>query len=282
MKTILLPIIRSIVRLKFRQLLRPNAGDERPAVGLVAIAPVVIITAVALALTPPARAQSSLNSSALSDPRDTAPPAVADPPADVPIDSGVPLATPASATGSDDSAADGADWSDGARSSDSDAADDEDSDNRIPSNKVLELPQVFDPASGQPTGAQTANGQPASGQTASGDDQTATGGDDSSLPDSDQVGSINDYQDENDPDFPGYAGSVPAGSVNPYAVSEYTTVPVSPIFLPRYIVVVPMGGIAGAGMNGMNSGIMTTSPMFPMHRGFVPMRSGFGFHSFRR
>ncbi len=75
-------------------LLRKVRGD-RAAVGLAAIAP-ILVTAVTLALAPPALAQFTSDSTVMSDPGDAAPPtgpdpedaaipAVADPPADVPV-----------------------------------------------------------------------------------------------------------------------------------------------------------------------------------------------------
>src|SRR5580698_6460872 len=172
MKTILLPIVRSVVRLIF-----PRIYSCDRAISFVAIAP-VFITAVALAVAPPARAQSSLDSTAVSDPAYDGPPPVADPPADVPIDGGVPLAKPASASPSADSAADSA------NSARSDASDDDgDTDDEIPSNQVLELPQVIDPASGLSTSA-TAQASTGDGQSADATAQAPS--DDSSS--ADQVG----------------------------------------------------------------------------------------------
>lgn len=264
MKTISLPIVRSISRLIscqiFRRRFRRRLRVVRPVVSLVATTPVILIAAMALAVAPPARAQSALDSSAVSDPAYDGPPPVADPPADVPIEAHVPLATAASASASDDAAPGNSDSMRLDDSSDDD--DDEDSDNEIPANQVLELPQVIDPASGQPAAATA---------------QVSTG-DDSSSPD--EVGGVDEYKNENDPDFPG--ASLPQEASNPYAVSEFRAVPVNPVFLPRYIVVSPMGGIARPGMNGMNTAIGTSSPMFPMRRGFAPIQAGFGLRAFRR
>jgi hypothetical protein len=268
MKTILFPTVRSIVPQAFRSIFRRLFGQRHVAVGLAAIAP-VIITAVALTVASPARAQSAIDSAAVSDPAYDGPPPVADPPADVPIDSGVPLATAASASPTDDSAAGPSDW---ARS---DAADDEaDSDDEIPSNQVLELPQVVDPASGQPAAA-TAEASTGDGQSVAATTQSPSG-DDSSSPD--QVGSIDDYQNENEANYPG--GPVPPGAPNSYAVSEYRVVPVNPVFVPHYVFVTPMGGFTRFGMNGMNTAIGTTSPLFPMRGGFAPIQRGFGLRSF--
>src|SRR6266851_3171634 len=146
MKTILWQIVR---------------GDRAP-VSFAALTP-IIIAAVTLALAPPARAQSAVDSSAL-EAGYAEPPAVADPPPDAPIDGIAPVAA---ADSPDDSADAHSGW---VRSGDTDSEDG--------ASKVLEVPQVVDPANAQP-----------------GKDQAAHDGDSSSE---DQVGSVDDYQDEYD------------------------------------------------------------------------------------
>ena len=133
---------------------------------------------------------------------------------------------------------------------------DTDSDSRA--DKVLEVPQVLPPADPQPP-----------------DDaeQTAQDGE-SQMPD--QVGSIDDYQDEEDSAVMGVYGVPvllgPAG-INSFGVSAFRSIqaPLNPSFGPRFVPgFVPLVPRPVAG--GMNSAILPTSPMFP--RG--PMRFSSG------
>jgi hypothetical protein len=129
---------------------------------------------------------------------------------------------------------------------------DTDSDSRA--DRVLEVPQVLQPADPQPP-----------------DDaeQTAQDGE-SQMPD--QVGSIDDYQDEDDSAVMGIYG-VPVllgpARINPFGVRAFRSIQAplnrsfGPRFVPGFAPMVPRP-IAG----GMNSAILPTSPMFP--RG--PMR----------
>ncbi len=232
MKRILLPIVR---------------GD-RAAVSFVVLAP-ILVTAMALALVPPAFAQSSPDSSVPSDTGYAVPPAPADPPADAPIDGVEPLAAAANGSASDDPAAEHSGW---VRSGD------EDSDNGNSPSKVLEVPQVVDPASAQPS---------------AGAGQAARDGDSSSP---DQVGSIDDYQDEDDTGIAGvYIAPLPRGSLNPYGVGSFRQAPVNPAFLPGYVPINPTGGmIARPRTNGMNAAIGPTSPMLPGPRSSMPIPGG--------
>jgi hypothetical protein len=226
MKKILLSIVR---------------GDLA-AIGFVAVAPILVM-AVTLALAPPALAQFTPDSPSVSDSEDPSPPAIADPPADVPIESAAPAAA-ASASASDHSAADHSGW---------DRASDED--NSGPPDKVLEVPQVVAPADGQPPAATG---------------QAAPNGDSSSP---DQVGSVDDYQDEDDGDLGG-GGYVSAGALNSVRVGTVggNPGPLNPALGSGYIPMNPSGAnLARPGANGMNTAIGSTSPMLPSSHGLSPM-----------
>jgi hypothetical protein len=229
-------------------ILWPIVRGDRATVSFAALTPIIIaiMAAVTLALTPPARAQSAVDSSALVEEGYAEPPATADPPADAPIDGIAPIAA---ADSPDDSAAANSGW---VRSDDTDSDDG--------ASKVLEVPQVVDPANAQP-----------------GKDQAAHDGDSSSE---DQVGSVDDYQDEYDTEIAGvyipYIPVVPGGSPNPYG---YRSNPgLNPSFGPSYAPFSPAGSnIARPGAAGMNGAIGPTSPMFPHN--FAPIPGGWGFHA---
>jgi hypothetical protein len=126
-------------------------------------------------------------------------------------------------------------------------------------DKVLEVPQVLPPANQQPDDA----------------DQTAQDGE-GRMPD--QVGSIDDYQDEEDSAVMGAYG-VPVllgpARINPFGVSAFRSIqaPLNRSFGPRFVSgFVPTVPRPAAG--GMNSAILPTSPMFP--RG--PMRFSGGMY----
>jgi hypothetical protein len=238
-------------------LLRKVRGD-RAAVGLAAIAPILVI-AVTLALAPPALAQFTSDSTVMSDPADAAPPtgadpedaaipAVADPPADVPVARVTPPPAAVSAAPSDPSAANHSGW---------DRAGDEETDNSgAPDpDKVLEVPRVVDRGDGQPPAA--------TGQAAPGSD--------SSSPD--QVGSVGDYQDEDDAEI-GVGGYISPGAVNSTRVGTVGANP-GPLNPPLGSGSVPFhssgANIALPGANGMNTAIGSTSPMFPSSQGLLPM-----------
>jgi hypothetical protein len=229
MKGILLPIVR---------------GD-RAAVGFVAIA-LILVTAMALALASPALAQFTPDSPAASDAEDAAPPVAADPPA--PIGSVTSTAAAAAASSaSDGSAADNSGWV---------RSDDEDSGG--PPDKVLEVPQVVDPADGQPSAG--AGGQ------------AAPNGDSSSP---DQVGSVDDYQDEQDGDIGGVY--ISPGALSPFGGGRFRANPgpLNPAFGSANARINQFGpNIARPGFNGMNTAIGSTSPMFPGPRNLSPMPGG--------
>jgi hypothetical protein len=240
MKRILLSIVR---------------GD-RAAVGFIAIAP-VLVSAVALAFAPLACAQFTSDPPAVSDTGDAAPPAVADPPADVPIDgaapadaadsSAAPAAASASDSTSDDSITEHSGW---VRSGD------EETGNDAPPDQVLEVPQAVNPADAQSGGG--------SGQTA--------GNGDSSSPDQsspDQVGSVGDYQDE---DAFGGGGYINSGALNPYGPGAGRAHAGSLNFGSGYVPTNPYGPIIGRpGGNGMNTAIGSSSPMLPGPANLSPM-----------
>jgi hypothetical protein len=127
-----------------------------------------------------------------------------------------------------------------------------DTSNEDRADEVLEVPQVLPPANSRPS-----------------DDveQTAQDGE-SQMPD--QVGSIDDYQDEEDSAVIGVYGVpvllAPAG-INSFGVSAFRSIqaPLNPNFRPRFVPgFVPMVPRSVGG--GMNSAILPTSPMFPADR----------------
>lgn len=222
------------------------------SVHFAAIAP-VIMTAAAFTLVPPAFAQCSLDSSAVPDEGYAVPPPAAD-------SSSAPSAPPygvyavaATGDGSGSASADGAaEHSDWNRLDDGDAgADDGDS-----PSKVLELPQVVDPAN-----AEASNGAASGGEQAASDGGAASS--------QDQLGSVDDYQDQVDTTVTGvYIAPLPTRpmAINPYGVGVYpmNRMPVNPGYMPMY----PPGTIIlRPGARGMNAAIVPTSPMLtPPHR----------------
>jgi hypothetical protein len=145
-----------------------------------------------------------------------------------------------------------------------------DTDNEDQADKVLEVPPVLPPANPQPYDYA---------------DQTAQEGWSQSpdqVPTQDQVGSIEDYQDEEDGALmgaygvPGLLGPV---GINRFEASTFHS-PLNPSFRPGFqrgfvpIVPRPFGG-------GMNSSILPTSPMFPSgsarFSGGMPFSRGMGF-----
>jgi hypothetical protein len=233
MKRILLPIVR---------------GNRVP-VGPAAIAS-IFVTAATLVLTPPTFAQSAPDSLALPAAGDAAPPAVADPPADAPIDGIAPLTVAASGSASEDPAEEHSGW---VRSGDVET------DNGNPRDKVLEVPQVVDPANAQPSDAAG---------------QATRDGDSSS---DDQVGSIDDYQDQEETGVVGvYIAPIPRGGVNPYGINTGRVNPgLNPPFVPGYFPMSPSGlNIALPSGNGMNTAVGPTSPMLPARRNMAPSPGG--------
>jgi hypothetical protein len=218
-------------------------SGNRAAVGTAAFVSTAVV--IALALTPPGLAHSAPLSPSPSGVEDPMPPTAADPPADLPIENVEPLAVAARASGSDDDAEAHSNW---VRSGDVET------DDANPRDKVLEVPQAVDPANQQPS------------------DQAARDGDKSG----DQVGSIDDYQDEEDIGTGVFINQVPPGVTNPYGINTDRLNPgLNPAFTPHYMrtaplvpnVVVPRG-------NGMNTAIGSTNPMLPTSRNAVPSPSG--------
>jgi hypothetical protein len=220
------------------------------SVRFTSIAP-VIMTAAAFALASPVFAQSSLDSPAAPDKGYAMPPPDADlsaaPPA--PPDGAHPMAATDDGSGSvsDDDPAAHSDW-------DRDDAGEAGADNGDLTSKVLELPQVLDPADAKASNDGDGNQAALDGGAASSQDQ---------------LGSVDDYRDQVDSTVAGvYVAPVPVRPMvtNPYGVSVYrmSRMPVNPRNIPMY----PRGTvIIRPGANGMNSAIGTTSPMLtPPHR----------------
>ena len=135
---------------------------------------------------------------------------------------------------------------------------DTESQSEDPSSKVLELPQVITPSEAQQSPANSDENS----------DQTADEG--GSSP-SDQLGSADDYQDEQHPTVMGvYIAPVPfQQQVNPYGANNYRSYrgPINPGFAPGFVPTAPFrlgqSQPLTNGLNTMNSAIMRTSPMFP-------------------
>jgi hypothetical protein len=227
--------------------------------GLITIAPSILALAILTVVAAPAFAQSSpgFSSSPLTGDYDLPPPedgsligpATADEatPGDT-TSSATTSATPSAAVTPIGAADNRSDASAAARSGWDRVGDvytDTDSDGQP--DQVLEVPQALPPATPQPS---------------DGADQTAQE-DDSQAPD--QVGSIDDYQDEmDDALIGGYGYPVFLGSgISPFGVSAFRT-PFShrfrsgfrPGFQPGFVPAIPRTG-------GMSSAILSTSPMFP-------------------
>jgi hypothetical protein len=128
-------------------------------------------------------------------------------------------------------------------------------------DQVLEVPQVLPPANSRPSDDAEQTAQQGGSQTP------------------DQVGTIDDYQDE-DAVMGVYGIPVLLGPVgiNPFGVGAFRSIqaPLNPSFGPRFVPgFVPMVPRPAAG--GMNSAILPTSPMFP--RGSMRFSGGmFGHH----
>ncbi len=136
---------------------------------------------------------------------------------------------------------------------------DGDSESEDPASKVLEVPQVI----------QSDNSQPAGDNSQASDDdadQTAQGGE---SPPPEQVGNVDQYQNEDDSAVMGvYAVPVPFGPVgmSPYAANTFRSIqaPVNQGFLPGFAPGMPFGTVNVRRFGrGMNSTVLSTSPMFP-------------------
>lgn len=242
--------------------LLPNIHRGLIAGGFITTAPVVIAFA-ALTVAAPAFAQSSLDSSSAPATDYALPPpdggslAEPSPPGEATPDDATPSDATSSATAPTEPsdavkpvAASGSGSAGNASHSVWDRVGnvDTDTDSEDQGDQVLEVPQVLPPANPQPSDDA---------------DQTAReGGSQSSDqdPTPDQVGSIADYQDEEDGALMGiYGVPVLLGPVriNPFGVGVFQA-PLNPGFAPGFVPMVPRT-FAG----GMNSAILPTSPMFP-------------------
>jgi len=251
--------------------LLPNMHRRLIARGFIAIAPIIVAFA-ALTVAAPVFAQSSFDSSSAPAtdyalpppggsliepaPRDDGTLEDATPSAETSATSSAAMRTkPAAAVKPDTAGDDGSDVSAAAHSGWDRVGDvytDTNSEDRA--DEVLEVPQVLPPADSQPS-----------------DDAEQTAQEDGSQT-PDQVGSIEDYQDEEDSAVMGVYG-VPVllgpARINPFGVNAFRSIQAplnrsfGPRFVPGFVPLVPRP-VAG----GMNSAILPTSPMFP--RG--PMR----------
>jgi hypothetical protein len=156
---------------------------------------------------------------------------------------------------------------------------DEDTPSGDQSDKVLEVPQVLPPVNPQPSVD--------ADETAPDDGNDGNQSADQSPP-PEQVGSIDDYQDEEESAIVGvFVVPVPLGAVgiSPYGMNVFQSPSLSPgfgtgfvsgftPFVPSTTSLRPFGG-------GMNSAIMPTSPMFPRSRifsgGFMAPRGAMHF-----
>lgn len=219
----------------------------RAIVVIAAIAPILML-GVALSLAPSALAQTAPAGSALSGAGDAAPPAAADPPADAPIDGVAPIAAAGDASASDDSAERHSGW---VRSGDEDEDGGE-------GGSVLELPRVAPDAEAQSAGEER---RPAPSDAS---------------PPPDQVGSLGDYQDDDDYDFGGIYYLPVGGLGGPGAYGLNLRSP-SPAFRPNYMPTprsAPNMSRPGLNGNGMNAAIGSTSPMMPEPGNLSPMPGG--------
>jgi hypothetical protein len=160
-----------------------------------------------------------------------------------------------------------------------------DSESEDPADKVLEVPQVVQSQSPQTSDN---DDQSADADQTAGADQTADadqGAQDGGFPSPDEVGSVNEYQNEEDDSavMGIYVVPVPYGPVgiSPYAANTYRSVPVPGYvnaggFLPGFVPGAPFGTVNVRSFgSGMNSPIMRTSPMFP-HPSMGSMRFSSG------
>ena len=153
---------------------------------------------------------------------------------------------------------------------------DEDTPNSDQSDKVLEVPQVLPPVNPQPS--------------VDADETAPDGGNQlgDQSPPPEQVGSIDDYQDEEESAIVGvFVVPVPLGAVgiSPYGMNVFQSAPLSPGFgtgfVPGFTPFVPSTTAMRPFGGGMNSAIMPTSPMFPRSRifsgGFMAPRGAMHF-----
>jgi hypothetical protein len=112
-------------------------------------------------------------------------------------------------------------------------------------DEVLEVPQVGSPTNSQPSEDADQMAQESGSQSQD------------LGPPPDQVGSIDDYQDEDDALMGAYGFSIPFAvvGINPYRVRAFRA-PRNPRFAHGFGPEIPRAG-------GMNSAILQTSPMFP-------------------
>jgi hypothetical protein len=156
---------------------------------------------------------------------------------------------------------------------------DEDTPKGEQSDKVLEVPQVLPPVNPQPS--------------VDADETAPDGGNDGNQladqsPPPEQVGSIDDYQDEEESAIVGvFVVPVPLGAVgiSPYGMNVFQPSPFNPGFgtgfVPGFTPFVPSTTALRPFGGGMNSAIMPTSPMFPRSRifsgGFMAPRGAMHF-----
>ncbi len=165
---------------------------------------------------------------------------------------------------------------DAAAHSDWDRVGDADSDSASDdaAGKVLEVPQVVQSEPPQPSADGQAQTASEAGEAQDAGDAQNAGGDqnagDAGDPPPDEVGSISDYQDEQEDSavMGVYVVPVPLGPVgiSPYAANSYPSVQgsINPGFLPGFVPGAPFGTVNVRSLgSGMNSAIMRTSPMFP-------------------
>jgi hypothetical protein len=210
----------------------------------------ILVTAAALLLAAPVHAQSAAaEPAALTGAGAAPPPAIADPPADVPIDTVAPIAAAGDTSASNDSAAKHSGW---VRVGD----DDDDYGYGDSGDSVLEIPRVVHSAEAHsPRRAR----QPAPSDAS---------------PSPDQIGSIGDYQDNDDYDFGGLY-TLPIGAMfGPGTFGTNLRSP-NPSFRPGFNSRPQFGPTLGRpGMNGMNTAIGSTSPMMPGPGSLAPMPGG--------
>ena len=155
---------------------------------------------------------------------------------------------------------------------------DEDTPGGDQSDKVLEVPQVLPPV--PPPSVDADGTEPDGGNDGN---QSAD-----QSPPPEQVGSIDDYQDEEESAIVGvFVVPVPLGAVgiSPYGMNVFQSPALSPGFgtgfVPGFTPFVPSTASLRPFRGGMNSAIMPTSPMFPRSRifsgGFMAPRGSMHF-----
>lgn len=209
-----------------------------------------IVTGLTLALTPPTFAQSTVPATVLPGAGDAMAP-MADPRADASLEdiAPLPLTLAAGSSARDDVPADHTGW---------DRSGDIETENGNPPDKVLEVPQVVDPANASPP---------------DGADPAARDG---ASPSDDQVGSIDDYQDEEDIGAGAYVYPLPQVGPNTLGINAYRINPGLGVrFGPTYAPATPANvNRALPSSNRMNSAIGSTSPMFPTTQSVSPGPGG--------